>query len=121
MPVLPPFSFFFCLDFQSSFLGAIVVASLDFWPDLGLSRMEIASRQFGLVFGWSISEFGRTVVPDLTTEVGNCCFPARAVLPLSPEQYYRLEPYYRSLQSGTTAEGSRYYRPSTSFRHTPTS
>ena len=52
--------------------------------------MENASRQFGLMFGWSIFEFGRTVVPDLTTAVGNCCFPvssgttalSRAVLPL---------------------------------------
>ena len=108
MPVLPPFPVSFCLDFQSSFLGAIAVASLDFWPDLGLSRMENASRQFGLVFGWSIFEFGRTVVPDLTTAVGNCCFPASsgttalsrvvlplgAVLPLYPERYDRLERYY---------------------------
>ena len=68
----------------------MVVASLDFWRNLGLSRMENASRLFGLVFGWSIFEFGRTVVPDLTTVVGNCCFPASsgttalfgAVLPL---------------------------------------
>ena len=106
MPVLPPFPVSFCLDFQSSFLGAIAVASLDFCPDLGLSRMENASRLFGLVFGWSIFEFGRTVVPDLTTEVGNCCFPAssgttalsRAVLPLGA-----------------------VLPPSTRFHHTPTS
>ena len=39
-----------------------MVASLDFWPNLGLSRMEKASRQFGLVFGRSIFEFGRTVI-----------------------------------------------------------
>ena len=79
--------------------------------------MENASRLFGLVFGWSIFEFGRTVVPDLNTVVGNYCFPSRAVLPLSSEQYYRLERYYRSLWSGTTAcdgttaRRSRYYRP----------
>ena len=54
MPVLPPLPIYSCLDFQSSILGAIAVASLDFWPDLGLSRMENASTQFGLVFGWSI-------------------------------------------------------------------
>ena len=90
MPVLPLFSCSFCLGFQSSILGAVAVASLDFWPNLGLSRFEIASRQFGLVFGWSIFEFGRTLVSDLSTAVGNCCFPAssgttalsRAVLPL---------------------------------------
>ena len=71
MPVFPPFPLSSCLDFQSSILGAIVVASLDFWPNLGLSRMEKASRQFALVVGRSIFEFGRTVVPDLTTAVGN--------------------------------------------------
>ena len=109
MPVLPPFPLSSYLDFQSSIVGAIVVASLDFWPNLGLSRMEKASRQFGLVFGRSIFEFGRTVVPDLTTEVGHCCFlassstttfsravlPLGAVLPLSPERYYSLELYCR--------------------------
>ena len=90
MPVLPPLPRSSCPDFQSSILGAVTVASLDFWPNLGLSRMEKGSRQFGLMLGWSIFEFGRTVVPDLTTVVGNCCFPvssgttalSRAVLPL---------------------------------------
>ena len=88
MPVLPPFLFSSCLVFRSRVLGAIVVASLDFWPNLGLSRMEKASRQFGLVVGRTIFEFGRTVVPDLTTAVGNCCFPSRAVLSLPLERYY---------------------------------
>ena len=102
MPVLPPFPLSSCLDFQSSILGAIVVASLDFWPNLGLSRMEKASRQFGLVFGRSIFEFGRTVVPDLTMEVGNCCSRL--------ERYYRLEWYYRSVVA--------VQPPSTRFHHT---
>ena len=75
MPVLPPFLFSSCLDFRSSVLGAIVVASLDFWLNLGLSRSEKATRLFGLVFGRSMFEFGRPVVPDLTTTVGNCRFP----------------------------------------------
>ena len=44
MPVLPPFLFSFCLDFRSSVLGAIVVASLDFSLNLGLSRLEKATR-----------------------------------------------------------------------------
>ena len=121
MPVLPPFSCSFCLGFQSSFLGAVAVASLDFWPNLGLSRMENASRQFGLLFGWSIFYFGSTVVPDLTTVVGNCCFPvsndttalSRAVLPLSVERYYRLGRYYRSQVA--------VLPPSTSFHHALTS
>ena len=89
--------------------------------------MENASRQFGLVFGWSIFEFGRTEVPDLTTVVGNCCFPVSsgttalsravlllgAVLPLSVERYYRFGRYYRSQVA--------VLPPSTSFHHALTS
>ena len=67
-----------------------MVASLDFWLNLGLSRLEKATRLFGLLFGRSIFEFGRPVVPDLTTVVGNRRFPVSssttapvgAVLPL---------------------------------------
>ena len=40
MPVLLPFLLFFCLVFRSCFLGAMVVASLDFWLNLGLSWLE---------------------------------------------------------------------------------
>ena len=82
-----------------------MVASLDFWLNLGLSRLEKATRLSSLEFGRNIFEFGRPVVPDLTMVVGNCCFPASsgttalfgAVLPLV------LKRYYRSLWSGTTA------------------
>ena len=81
-----------------------MVASLDFWLNLGLSWLEKATRLSRLEFGRNIFEFGRPVVPDLTTVVGNRCFPASsgttalvgAVLPLD------LERYYRSLWSGTT-------------------
>ena len=83
--------------------------------------MENASRLFGLVFGWSIFEFGRTVVPDLTTEVGNCCFPSSSGTSALPEWYYRSLQSGTTAWSGTTAQGSRYYRPSTSFHHSPTS
>ena len=44
MPVLPPFLLSFCLVFRFCFLGAMVVASLDFWLNLGLSRLEKATR-----------------------------------------------------------------------------
>ena len=37
--------------FQIKTLGAIGIAFLDFWLNQGLSRMEKASRLFGLVFG----------------------------------------------------------------------
>ena len=63
-------------SFQISLLGAIVVASLDFWLNLGLSRLEKATRLSRLEFGRNIFEFGRPVVPDLTTVVGNRCFTA---------------------------------------------
>ena len=76
MPVLPPFLLSLCLVFRSCFLGGMVVASLDFWLNRGLSRLEKATRLSGLEFGRNIFEFGRPVVPDLTTVVGNCCFPA---------------------------------------------
>ena len=67
-----------------------MVASLDFWRNLGLSRLEKATRLSRLEFGRNIFEFGRPVVPDLTTVVGNYGFPASsgttalfgAVLPL---------------------------------------
>ena len=75
MPVLPPFLLSFCLVLRSSVFGAIVVASLDFWLNLGLSSLEKASRLCGLSFGRSIFEFGSPVVPDLTTAVGNRRFP----------------------------------------------
>ena len=58
MLVLPPFPLSYCLDVKSSVLGAIVVASLDFWLNLGLSRLEKATRLFGLMFGRFIFEFG---------------------------------------------------------------
>ena len=85
---IAPFPLSSCLDFKSSILGAIVVASLDFWLNLGLSRMEKATRRFGLVIGRSIFEFCIPVVPDLSTAVGNRRSPAwsrttaRAVQPL---------------------------------------
>ena len=100
MPVLPPFPLSSCLDFQSSILGAIVVASLDFWPNLGLSRLEKATRLSRLEFGRIIFEFGRPVVPDLTTVVGNRCFSASCGRKLMS---LRLKQYYRSRWSGTTA------------------
>ena len=100
MPVLPPFLLSFCLVFIFCILGAMVVASLDFWLNLGLSRLEKATRLSRLEFGRNIFEFGRPVVPDLTTVVGNHCFtascyetavyPPQAVLPLPLERYYRL-------------------------------
>ena len=70
MPVLPSFLLSFCLVLRSSVFGAIVVASLDFWLNPGLSSLEKASRLCGLSFGRSIFEFGSPVVPDLTTAVG---------------------------------------------------
>ena len=42
----------------------------------------MASRPFGLMFGRIIFEFGITIVPDLSTVVGNRSSPSRAVLPL---------------------------------------
>ena len=74
--IAPVPSLFLSIFPISSILGAIVVASLGFWLNLGLGRMEKATRRFGLVIGRSIFEFGRTVVPDLTAAVGNHCFPA---------------------------------------------
>ena len=100
MPVLPPFLFSSCLVFRSCVLGAIVVASLDFWPNLGLSWLEKATRLSRLEFGRNIFEFGRPVVPDLTTVVGNRCFTASCCRKLL---FLRLEQYYRSHWSGTTA------------------
>ena len=100
MPVLPPFLLSFCLVFRSCFLGAMVVASLDFWLNLGLSWLEKATRLSRLEFGRNIFEFGRPVVPDLTTVVGNRCFSASCCRKLL---FLRLEQYYRSRWSGTTA------------------
>ena len=67
-----------------------MVASVDFWLNLGLSRLEKATRLSRLEFGRNIFEFGSPIVPDLTTVVGNRCFPVSsgtaaligAVLPL---------------------------------------
>lgn len=100
MPVLPPFLVSFCLVFRSCFLGAMVVESLDFWLNLGLSWLEKATRLSRLEFGRNIFEFGRPVVPDLTTIVGNRCFSASCCRKLL---FLHLEQYYRSRWSGTTA------------------
>ena len=51
MPVLPLFLLSFCLVFRSCVLGAMVVASLDFWLNLGLSWLEKATRLSRLEFG----------------------------------------------------------------------
>ena len=92
MPVLPSFFLSFCLVLRSCAFGAIVVASLDFWLNLGLSSLEKASRLCGLSFGRIIFEFGSPVVPDLTTAVGTAGSPSCAVLPLPLERYCRLWP-----------------------------
>ena len=78
----------------------MVVASLDFWLNLGLSWLEKATRSSRLMFGRNIFEFGSPVVPDLSMVVGNHWFtasrfetavcPPQAVLPLPLERYYRL-------------------------------
>ena len=115
MPVLPLFLVSFCLVFRSCFLGAMVVTSLDFWLNLGLSWLQKATRLSRLEFGRNIFEFGRPVVPDLTTVVGNRCFSASCYRKLL---FLRLEQYYRSRWSGTTAWAravlllslERYYR-----------
>ena len=88
MPVLPPFLFSLCLVFRSCILGAIVVASLDFWPNLGLSRLEKATRLFGLMFGRFIFEFG---IP------GSAGSDHGSRNPLCP------------VSGGTTAHLARYY------------
>ena len=100
MPVLPPFLLSFCLVFRSCFLGAMVVASLDFWLNLGLSWLEKATRLSRLEFGRIIFEFGRPVVPDLTMVVGTRCFTASCYMKLL---FLRLKQYSRSSWSGTTA------------------
>ena len=117
MPVLPPFLLSSCLDFRSSVLGAIVVASLDFWLNLGLSRLEKATRLSRLEFGRNIFEFGRPVVPDLTTVVGNCCFPASSGTTALPERYYRLEQYYRGYFRGYFRSGPKTRHKSSGGRH----
>ena len=99
MPVLPPFLLSFCLVFRSCFLGAMVVPSLDFWLNLGFSWLEKVTRLSRLEFGRIIFEFGRPVVPDLTTVVGKRCFSALCYRKLL---FLRLEQYYRSRWSGTT-------------------
>ena len=78
----------------------MVVASLDFWLNLGLSWLEKATRSSRLMFGRNIFEFGRPVVPDLSTVVGNHCFTASCYMKLL---FLRLKQYYRSSWSGTTA------------------
>ena len=104
MPVLPPFLFSSCLVFRSRVLGAIVVASLDFWPNLGLSRLEKATRLFGLMFGRFIFEFGITGSAGSDHGSRNRRFPvlrgttapAGAVLPLGWYSAYG-QRYYRCL------------------------
>ena len=85
-----PVPSFVLSPFSSCFLGAMVVASLDFWLNLGLSSLEKASRLCGLSFGRIIFEFGSPVVSDLTTAVGTAGSPSCAVLPLPLGRYYRL-------------------------------
>ena len=89
MPVLPPFLFSSCLVFRSRVLGAIVVASLGFWPNLGLSRLEKATRLFGLMFGRFIFEFG--IPGSAGSDHGSRDPPC-------------------SISGGTTAHMARYYR-----------
>ena len=96
---IAPVPSFVLSPFSSCFLGAMVVASLDFWRNLGMSWLQKATRLSRLEFGRIIFEFGRPVVPDLTTVVGNHCFtascyetavyPPQAVLPLPLGRYYR--------------------------------
>ena len=102
MPVLPPFLFSLCLVFRSCVLGAIVVASLDFWPNLGLSRLEKATRLFGLMFGRFIFEFG--IPGSAGSDHGNRYPPC----PISGGTTAHLARYYR--WSGTAAVEARYYR-----------
>ena len=110
MPVLPPFLFSSCLVFRSCVLGAIVVASLDFWPNLGLSRLEKATRLFGLMFGRFIFEFG--IPGSAGSDHGSRDPPC----PVSGGTTAHLARYYRwsgttAPRSGTTAYvAKRYYR-----------
>ena len=66
-----------------------MVASLDFWPNLGLSRLEKATRLFGLMFGRFIFEFGIPGSAGSDHGSRKPLFPilsgtaARAVLPLT--------------------------------------
>ena len=102
MPVLPPLLFSSCLVFRSRVLGAIVVASLDFWPNLGLSRLEKATRLFGLMFGRFIFEFG--IPGSAGSDHGSRDPPC----PVSGGTTAHMTRYYR--WSRTTAAGARYYR-----------
>ena len=102
MPVLPPFLFSYCLVFRSRVLGAVVVASLDFWPNLGLSRLEKATRLFGLMFGRFIFEFG------ITGSAGSDHGSRDPPCPVSGGTTAHLARYYR--WSGTAAVEARYYR-----------
>ena len=110
MPVLPPFLFSSCLVFRSRVLGAIVVASLDFWPNLGLSRLEKATRLFGLMFGRFIFEFG--IPGSAGSDHGSRDPPC----PVSGGTTAHMARYYRwsgttAPRSGTTAYvAKRYYR-----------
>ena len=97
---IAPVPSFFYLFFSSCFLGAMVVASLDFWLNLGLSWLEMATRLSRLEFGRNIFEFGRPVVPDLTAVVRTRCFTASCYMKLL---FLHLKQYYRSSWSGTTA------------------
>ena len=102
MPVLPPFLLSSCLVFRSRVLGAIVVASLDFWPNLGLSKLQKATRLFGLMFGRFIFEFG--IPGSAGSDHGSRDPPC----PVSGGTTAHLAQYYR--WSGTTARMARYCR-----------
>ena len=104
MPLFPPFLFSSFLVFRSCVLGAIVVASLDFWPNLGLSRLEKATRLFGLMFGRFIFEFG---IPG---SAGSDHGSRNPLCPVSGGTTAHLARYYR--WSGTAAVEARYYRQS---------
>ena len=110
MPVLPPFLFSSCLVFRSRVLGAIVVASLDFWPNLGLSRLEKATRLFGLMFGRFIFEFGipGSAGSDHGSRDPPCPIPGGTTAHMA--RYYRWSGT-TAPRSGTTAYvDKRYYR-----------
>ena len=87
-----------------------MVASLDFWPNLGLSRLEKATRLFGLMFGRFIFEFG--IPGSAGSDHGSRDPPC----PVSGGTTAHLARYYRwsgttAPRSGTTAYvAKRYYR-----------
>ena len=80
-----------------------MVASLDFWPNLGLSRLEKATRLFGFMFGRFIFEFG--IPGSAGSDHGSRDPPC----PVSSGTTAHMARYYR--WSGTTAYvDKRYYR-----------